>query len=57
MWHSSAHSQSVSRCSRWGGGGNITGFDVMWVSGCVQPAGADAAVGVGVYVEAAEYSW
>jgi hypothetical protein len=42
---------------RRGGGGNITGSDVMWVNGRVQPEVAHAAVGVGVYVEAAERNW
>jgi hypothetical protein len=57
VWSSSAHSQRLMRCSRRGGGGNIIGSDVIWVDGCVQPAVAHAAVGVGVYVEAAERSW
>jgi hypothetical protein len=45
------------RYSRRGGGGNITGFDVMWVNGRVQPGVVDVAVGVGVFVVAAERSW
>jgi hypothetical protein len=56
VWSSSAHSQYLMRCSRRSGGGNIIGSDVIWVDGCVQPAVAHAAVGVGVYVEAAERS-
>jgi hypothetical protein len=42
---------------RRGGGGNITGSDVMWVNGRVQPEVAHATVGVGACVEAAERGW
>jgi hypothetical protein len=45
------------RCFRRGGGGNITGSDVMWVNGRVQSAIAQVAGGVGVYVEAAGLDW
>jgi hypothetical protein len=45
------------RGSRRGGGGNITGSDVMWANGRVQSANAHAADGIGVYVEAAGLSW
>jgi hypothetical protein len=42
---------------RRGGGGNITGSDVMWANGRVQPEVAYVTDGVGVYVEAAERGW
>lgn len=38
LWCSSAHSQHRVRSSCRGGGGNITGFDFMWVIGRVQSA-------------------
>jgi hypothetical protein len=46
----------MRNCRR-GGGGNITGFDIMWVSGRVQPEVAHAAVGFGVYASTAKQSW
>jgi len=53
----SAHSQRQVRCFRRGGGGDTTGFDAMWVNGCVQPAVVQAAVGFGACVGAAGRSW
>jgi hypothetical protein len=54
---SSAHSQCLSRRFRRDGGGNIAESDTMWANGRVQSATAECRNGVGVYVEAAGWSW
>jgi hypothetical protein len=54
---SSAHSQCFARRFRRDGGGNTAESDTMWVIGRVQSATAECRYGVGVYVEAAGWSW